>query len=102
VGHFCVNVLAHDQHELSDRFAQRGIDRFADVPWRPSPDGAPIIDGVSAWIDCALAAEYDGGDHTIALGTVRALDADPLRYPLIRYRGRYAPSEHWAVWPSVT
>jgi flavin reductase (DIM6/NTAB) family NADH-FMN oxidoreductase RutF len=101
IGRFCVNVLAHDQHELSERFAELGVDRFAGVDWTPSPLGSPIIAGVSAWIDCDLAAEYDGGDHTIVLGAVRALRADPQRHPLIFYRGRYAPSEHWEAWPVI-
>jgi flavin reductase (DIM6/NTAB) family NADH-FMN oxidoreductase RutF len=89
VGRFCVNVLAHDQDELSERFAELGVDRFAGVRWTAAPSGAPIITGVSAWIDCELAAEYDGGDHTIVLGAVRSLAADPDRHPLIRYRGQY-------------
>lgn len=98
---FCVNVLAHDQPDLSERFARRGIDRFAGISWRRSPLGSPILAGVSAWIDCTLFAEHDGGDHTIVLGTVHALAADPDRHPLIFYRGRYAPSEHWAAWPAI-
>jgi 3-hydroxy-9,10-secoandrosta-1,3,5(10)-triene-9,17-dione monooxygenase reductase component len=101
VGRFCVNVLAHDQHELSELFARQGVNRFAAVGWTPSPSGAPIIDGVSAWVDCDLETEYDGGDHTIVLGAVRALQADPRRHPLIYYRGRYAPSEHWEAWPPI-
>jgi flavin reductase (DIM6/NTAB) family NADH-FMN oxidoreductase RutF len=101
LGRFCVNVLAHDQDDLSERFAVRGIDRFAGIESRSSPLGSPILAGVSAWIDCELAAEYDGGDHTIVLGAVRALDADTERHPLIFYRGRYAPSEHWAAWRPV-
>lgn len=101
VGRFCVNVLAHDQHELSELFARQGVDRFADVGWTPSPSGAPIIEGVSAWVDCDLETEYDGGDHTIVVGAVRALQADPHRHPLIYYRGRYAPSEHWEAWPAI-
>lgn len=101
IGRFCVNVLAHDQHELSERFARHGVDRFADVTWRSSPLGAPILDDVSAWIDCEFAHEYDGGDHTIVIGAVRGLHADSLRHPLIYYRGRYAPSEHWEAWPLI-
>jgi 3-hydroxy-9,10-secoandrosta-1,3,5(10)-triene-9,17-dione monooxygenase reductase component len=101
VSRFCVNVLAHDQHELSERFAELGVDRFSGVDWTPSPLGSPIIDGVSAWIDCELAAEYDGGDHTIVIGAVRALRSHPQRHPLIFYRGRYAPSEHWEAWPVI-
>ena len=101
IGSFCVNVLAHDQHELSELFARQGVDRFADLTWRPSPLGAPIFENVSAWIDCEFAREYEGGDHTIVIGAVRALHADPLRHPLIYYRGRYAPSEHWEAWPLI-
>jgi flavin reductase (DIM6/NTAB) family NADH-FMN oxidoreductase RutF len=102
VGRFCVNVLAHDQHELSELFARPGADRFAGIDWTPSPLGAPVLDGVSAWIDCELAAEHDAGDHTIVLGAVHALEADPHRYPLIYYRSEYAPSEHWRAWPRIT
>jgi 3-hydroxy-9,10-secoandrosta-1,3,5(10)-triene-9,17-dione monooxygenase reductase component len=91
-GAFCVNVLAADHQELSAGFARpggTGTDKFAGVPWRAGPFGAPVLDGVSAWIDCILWNEYDGGDHTIAVGRVRDLGADPERLPLLYYRGRY-------------
>jgi len=101
VGRFAINVLAHDQSELSERFAASGIDRFAGVDWTPGPYGAPILAGVSAWIACELVAEHDGGDHTIVVGAVRALERDPDRHPLIFYRGHYAPSEHWRAWPVI-
>jgi 3-hydroxy-9,10-secoandrosta-1,3,5(10)-triene-9,17-dione monooxygenase reductase component len=48
-----------------------------------------VLEGVSAWIDCELWAEYDGGDHTIAVGRVVDLGADPSRPALLYYRGRY-------------
>ena len=89
---FCVNVLAADHQELSVGFARpasQGVDKFAGVAWRPSPTGAPVLDGVSAWIDCTLWNEYDGGDHTIAVGRVLDLGATPDRLPLLYYRGRY-------------
>ena len=71
-GRFCINVLAEDQERFSDQFARSGTDKYAGVPWRPGPSGAPVLDGVCAWIDCALWREYDGGDHTIVLGQVAA------------------------------
>jgi flavin reductase (DIM6/NTAB) family NADH-FMN oxidoreductase RutF len=98
---FCINVLAHDQTELSERFARSGGDKFAGLDWTPSPLGSPVLADVSAWIDCELVGEHDGGDHTIVIGSVRALHADPQRHPLIFYRGRYAPSEHWEAWPVI-
>ncbi len=89
IGRFCVNVLAEDQSGLSASFARSGTDRFSGVPWRPSPHGSPVLDGVVAWIDCSLWAEYDGGDHTIAAARVLDLGADPHRRPLLFHRGRY-------------
>jgi 3-hydroxy-9,10-secoandrosta-1,3,5(10)-triene-9,17-dione monooxygenase reductase component len=90
IGAFCVNVLAADHQEVSAGFARSGVDKFEGVAWRPAPSsGAPVLNGVSAWVDCTLWAEYDGGDHTIAVGRVADLGADASRLPLLFYRGRY-------------
>jgi 3-hydroxy-9,10-secoandrosta-1,3,5(10)-triene-9,17-dione monooxygenase reductase component len=89
IGRFCVNVLADDQTALSRSFARSGVDKFADVPWTASPHGNPVLRDVVAWIDCVLWAEYDGGDHTIAVGRVLDLGADPSRRPLLFHRGTY-------------
>lgn len=90
VGNFCVNVLAEDQRHISDGFARTGVDKFAGIEWTPSPLGAPVLAGAVAWIDCTLWAEYDGGDHTIAVGAVQNLAADSLRNPLLYFRSEYA------------
>lgn len=89
VGAFCVNVLAADHTELSTGFARSGGDKFAGVDWCPAPSGAPVLEGVIAWVDCTLWAEHDGGDHTIAVGRVHDLGADAARLPLLFYRGAY-------------
>ncbi|NMH93709.1 flavin reductase family protein [Pseudonocardia bannensis] len=89
VGSFCVNVLAEDHEHHSAGFARSGTDKFAGVDWTPAPSGAPVLNGVSAWIDCTLWNEYDGGDHTIVVGRVHDLGADSDRLPLLFYRGRY-------------
>ncbi|MBN9101711.1 MAG: flavin reductase family protein [Pseudonocardia sp.] len=90
VGRFCINVLAADHQHVSAGFARSGVDKFEGVDWRPAPaSGAPVLDGVSAWVDCELWAEHDGGDHTIAVGRVLDLGADATRLPLLFYRGRY-------------
>jgi 3-hydroxy-9,10-secoandrosta-1,3,5(10)-triene-9,17-dione monooxygenase reductase component len=88
-GAFCVNVLAADHQELSAGFARSGADKFAGVPWRAAPSGSPILEGVSAWIDCTPWNEYDGGDHTIVVGRVQDLAADATRSPLLFHRGSY-------------
>ena len=89
-GHFCVNVLAEDQGEVSERFARSGTDKFANLEWRPGTTGSPILAGALAFIDCELVAEHDGGDHTIAVGRVRDLGVlDAEAAPLVFFRGAY-------------
>jgi 3-hydroxy-9,10-secoandrosta-1,3,5(10)-triene-9,17-dione monooxygenase reductase component len=88
-GRFCVNVLSEEQSDLSRQFARSGTDKFAGVTWTLSPHGSPVLDGVVAWIDSELWAEYDGGDHTIVVARVLDLGADPSKTPLLFHRGAY-------------
>jgi flavin reductase (DIM6/NTAB) family NADH-FMN oxidoreductase RutF len=94
VGRFAVNILAEDHAHVSNSFARSGTDKYAGVSWRFGPGGSPILDGVSAWVECTLWNEYDGGDHTIAIGEVTAMDHDAERNPLLYYRGSY-PGANW-------
>ena len=89
IGRFCVNVLAEGQDAVSQNFARSVRDKFAGVPWTPSEHGSPVLAGIVAWIDGQLWAEYDGGDHTIAVARVLDLGAHPGRRPLLFHRGAY-------------
>ena len=89
-GHFCINVLSDGQQDVSDLFAQTGIDKFADLAWQPGQTGSPVLAGVLAYIDCELADELDAGDHTIAIGRVRDLGVlEEQGAPLLFWRGAY-------------
>ena len=92
-GTFCVNILAEDQEALSRAFAGRPPDRFLGVGWRPGRSGAPILADVLAWIECAIDAEHDAGDHVIVVGRVRELDVGHEGRPLVFYRGGYGRFE---------
>ncbi|TSD39673.1 flavin reductase family protein [Rhodococcus sp. KBS0724] len=89
IGVFAINVLAGDQIDTSSAFSRSGTDKFAGVRWQPGPNGSPIIDGVLAWAECRLWAEYAGGDHTIVAAEVTDLQSTPSKDPLLYYRGRY-------------
>jgi 3-hydroxy-9,10-secoandrosta-1,3,5(10)-triene-9,17-dione monooxygenase reductase component len=89
IGRFCVNVLAEGQDAVSRNFARSGAEKFAGVRWSPSAHGSPVLDGVVAWIDGELWAEYDGGDHSIVVARVLDLGAEPERRPLLFHRGSY-------------
>src|ERR1700722_6991549 len=62
---FCVNVLSAEQEHICRAFAAKGQDKFRGLSWRPAASGAPILDGVVAWIDCEFEAIYETGDHYI-------------------------------------
>jgi flavin reductase (DIM6/NTAB) family NADH-FMN oxidoreductase RutF len=89
LGRFCVNVLAEGQDDVSQNFARSGVDKFEGLRWTTSAGGSPVLDGVVAWIDAALWAEYDGGDHTLVAARVLDLGADAERRPLLFHRGTY-------------
>jgi flavin reductase (DIM6/NTAB) family NADH-FMN oxidoreductase RutF len=74
---FAVHVLARDQRELAERFAQPAMDKFADVEWTPDERGRPILDGVVGRFDCRRHEILDGGDHVIVLGEIERYVTTP-------------------------
>lgn len=88
-GKFCVNVLSSGQEALCRQFSAKGIDKFAGVSHRVSPNGSPILDGVVAWIDCTMTAVHEAGDHYIVLGEVKALEVEGPVKPLLFFQGLY-------------
>ena len=87
--HYAVNVLAADQQWLSDRFAARRSDRFADLQQQPGLGGAPLLEGCCAWFECANDTQYPGGDHLIFIGRVERFAPGEAQSPLIFHRGSY-------------
>jgi 3-hydroxy-9,10-secoandrosta-1,3,5(10)-triene-9,17-dione monooxygenase reductase component len=92
-GCFCVNVLAAGQQELARRFGVSGPDKFADVDWSPSPSGAPVLAGALTWMECAVTAVHEAGDHYLVVGRVTELGPVRPGQPLLFYRGRYAATD---------
>lgn len=93
---FSVSVLAAGQEDVARYFASRsrpmGAVQFDAVDWLPGRRaGAPLIAGAAAHFECAKWRAYDGGDHTICVGEVLALDEAPAGEPLVFHRGRFRP-----------
>jgi flavin reductase (DIM6/NTAB) family NADH-FMN oxidoreductase RutF len=87
--HFAVNILAEDQEHVSRRFASKEQDRFNGTGYSEGANGAPLLDGALAYIECRVVHTYPGGDHTIVVGeveSVRIAEHKPLAY----YRGGYS------------
>lgn len=85
---FTVNILADEQEALSRRFAVSGGNKFEGVAYRRGANGAAILDGTLAHIECTLYAAYEGGDHSIYLGEIQEAEVREGK-PLVFYRGGY-------------
>ena len=86
--HFAINILAEQQKETSNIFAQKIADRFSLVKWRKGEFNTPLLDDSSAWFECAMHQVVDAGDHAILIGKVEQFEScgtPGLGY----YRGAY-------------
>jgi flavin reductase (DIM6/NTAB) family NADH-FMN oxidoreductase RutF len=85
---FTVNILAEGQESLSRRFAVSGGDKFKGVAYRNGANGAPILEGALAYIECKLYGSFEGGDHTVYLGEIEQAETVETK-PLVFFRGGY-------------
>ena len=72
-GCFAINILAHNQTEISNRFANSSLEphqRFEDLDTEQGKTGSPLLKNTMGWFDCQLKTHYDGGDHWIFIGEV--------------------------------
>lgn len=93
-GLFGVSVLAAHQEPVARHFADRwrplGMAQFDAVDWVPGQrTGAPLIKGALAHFECALWRSYDGGDHTIFVGSLLSVEKQPDSDAVLFFRGRF-------------
>ena len=89
-GAYVVNVLHRSQVGLSERFAAPAEDKFSDIAFRAGIEGIPVLENALANLECRIAHTFDGGDHSIFIGSVEKAafrDGDPLLYYRSQYRG---------------
>lgn len=78
---FAVNLLASGHEPLARRFSNPG-DRFVGIDLRPHDDFALIAASLTS-LACERSSTHVQGDHTILVGTVKAIyasDGVPLAY----------------------
>jgi flavin reductase (DIM6/NTAB) family NADH-FMN oxidoreductase RutF len=87
---FCVNILRAGQEDLAQVFASKRVAREKfEAATHMDAHGVPVLDGALAWLACDLTDLYPAGDHTIGIGAITHMDADPDGEPLIWFRGEY-------------
>jgi flavin reductase (DIM6/NTAB) family NADH-FMN oxidoreductase RutF len=85
---FGVSILASDQATISNRFASRSDDKFADTDVTEGTLGVPLITGALTTLECRLNEQLPGGDHTIFVGEV--VDSETREgLPLLYFRSGY-------------
>jgi flavin reductase (DIM6/NTAB) family NADH-FMN oxidoreductase RutF len=90
---FIINILRDAQEDLSARFASSHSNRFDGVDWRAGANGAPVLAGSLAVLECEMRERIDAGDHTMFLGEVRhaaCADQAEASAPLVYFSGKYA------------
>lgn len=78
-----ISVLGAHQEHVGRRLGARTGDRFAGVAWRSTADGCVLVEGASAWYDCAIEQQVRSGDHDIVVFRVHDLDAASDVPPLV-------------------
>jgi 3-hydroxy-9,10-secoandrosta-1,3,5(10)-triene-9,17-dione monooxygenase reductase component len=87
--HYTINVLAADQEEISNRFANPSPDKFAGLEYSEGLGGAPRLAGCIASFECRNLHQYPGGDHLIMVGEVENFQLN-MGAPLLFFGSRYA------------
>ena len=87
-----VSVLGEHQEGLATRFATPRTDRFAaPTAWARGPHGAPLLDGVAAWLVASVEQRVEAGDHVIVVARVLASGTGPDGVaPLVHHDGRFS------------
>ena len=68
--HFAVSILAAEQQQVANVFANSRAPRFAQVDWHRDQFGTPIISGASASFSCSVQQCVEAGDHVVLIGKV--------------------------------
>jgi flavin reductase (DIM6/NTAB) family NADH-FMN oxidoreductase RutF len=91
-GVFCVNVLRHEDRELSGLFsgAQKGEGRFRTDHWTRLATGSPVLLSALVSFDCRVVNRLVHGTHSIFLGEVERLQIGRKGKPLLYSDGQYA------------
>jgi flavin reductase (DIM6/NTAB) family NADH-FMN oxidoreductase RutF len=84
-----VTVLGAHQEQACVQLSRSSTDRFAGLSWRATLDGAVLIDGSAAWLDCSIENEVTAGDHDVIFLRVHELDADHTVEPLVFHASRF-------------
>jgi flavin reductase (DIM6/NTAB) family NADH-FMN oxidoreductase RutF len=78
-----VSVLGESHEAAARSLASKTGDRFAGLTLHTTAEGAVLLDGASAWLECSVQQEVPAGDHAVVLLRVHGLQTTPEVAPLV-------------------
>ena len=87
--HYAINILAADQKDLAERFADKRDDRWTGVLFSDGARGSPLLNGAAATFECFNRSRYEEGDHVIFVGEVERCSHRAGAAPLLFHGGRF-------------
>src|ERR1051326_7103139 len=82
--HFGVSILSEHQEDVSRIFAKKDAERPADI-YFDGQLGLPLLRNSIAVMECETVNVYEGGDHQIFLGEVKAVELLQTDHPLLYF-----------------
>ena len=89
-----MNVLAADQQDVAQLFANRNIsmpDRLARIATHLLATGSPALDGALVGFDCRIVQQRPLGSHDLFIGEVQAVSAGSGAAGLTYFQRNYHP-----------
>lgn len=84
-----LSVLAAGHHRVARSLAARSTDKFSDVEWVATTDGAVLVRGSTLWLECAIFEQVPAGDHDIVILRITSLETHPDIAPMVFHRSAY-------------
>jgi len=86
---FGISILSATQERAGRQLAARHGDRFAELSWRATEDGAVLLNGAGGWLETSIDQQVRAGDHDIVVLRVHDLDADHDISPLVFHASQF-------------
>lgn len=84
-----LSVLGATHGEACRQLASKTGDRFAGIAHTRTDEGALLLHGAAAWLDCSVHATVAAGDHDLVLLRVEALQTHDAVRPLVFHGSRF-------------
>ena len=88
---FGVNILAADQQDLSDSFAEGTRSDFDDIESESWDTGSALLPASMVNMECAVVERVECGDHFIIVGEVSRIRINDSDAPLVYHAGACRP-----------